>query len=91
MQRSEIEYDDVFKENYAKRITKDPDLTACYDKQFTLFMADRTDPKLKDHHLSWGMQGKRAFSITKDIRVVYKETDDVFLFLDIGTHGQVYK
>ncbi len=33
----------------------------------------------------------RAFSVTGDIRIVYFEiNDESVLFLDIGTHNQVY-
>lgn len=33
----------------------------------------------------------RAFSINNEYRVVYKEKKDVFVFLDVGTHEQVYQ
>ena len=36
------------------------------------------------------MDGKRAFSITADIRVIYIETDDAIIFVDFGSHAQVY-
>jgi addiction module RelE/StbE family toxin len=46
---------------------------------------------LDDHALKGKMKGKRAFSITDDVRVIYVESDNVFVFLDIGSHNQVYK
>jgi len=47
---------------------------------------------LNDHPLHSKLQGCRAFSITKDIRVIYQIIDDNLVrFLNIGTHNQVYK
>lgn len=38
------------------------------------------------------MKGKRAFSVTGDMRIIFEEFDDYVLviMLDIGTHAQVY-
>ncbi|MBI3486516.1 type II toxin-antitoxin system YafQ family toxin [Candidatus Daviesbacteria bacterium] len=47
-------------------------------------------PTLKDHKLIGKKFGFRAFSVTGDIRVVYKLINsDVWLY-DIGSHNQVY-
>ncbi|PIZ62886.1 hypothetical protein COY17_01690 [Candidatus Saccharibacteria bacterium CG_4_10_14_0_2_um_filter_52_9] len=91
MSPREIKLSDLFKENYANRIALDPALVKPFDKRLTLFKQDRTIPELNDHNLDWEMQGLRAFSITKDIRVIYEETEDSYIFRDIGTHSQVYK
>ena len=44
-----------------------------------------------DHALTDGLEGKRAFSITGEIRVIYVELEGCIVFLDIGTHNQVYR
>jgi len=36
------------------------------------------------------MKGLRAFSVGGDLRVVYRETEEYYEFLDIGSHNQVY-
>lgn len=46
---------------------------------------------INDHSLAGSLVGKRAFSITGDIRVIYHEADQYYEFLDVGTHSQVYK
>lgn len=47
---------------------------------------------LNDHQLTGDLEGKRAFNITGDIRVVYRQIDEEAIeFLDIGSHNQVYK
>ncbi len=63
-------------------------------QRVALFLRDRNDPLLADHPLTGRMQGLRSFSVTGDYRIVYRieENDEiVFLFLDIGTHAQVYR
>jgi mRNA-degrading endonuclease YafQ of YafQ-DinJ toxin-antitoxin module len=86
-----VKRDEVFDQHYAAYIAINPLLVELFDRQLMIFLTDRKNPTVKDHSLNWAMQGKRAFSITKDIRVVYIETNETFLFLDVGTHEQVYK
>lgn len=43
-----------------------------------------------DHALTGKLTGKRAFSVAGDIRVIYVELEDAIVFLDIGSHNQVY-
>ena len=61
-----------------------------YDERYAQFVAGKRDYPLDDHQLTGKLAGKRALSITSDTRLVYKETEDEILFLDIGTHNQVY-
>jgi mRNA-degrading endonuclease YafQ of YafQ-DinJ toxin-antitoxin module len=37
------------------------------------------------------MNGLQAFSITADIQIIYREEPTYFLFLDIGSHQQIYQ
>lgn len=45
---------------------------------------------LHDHALSGKLKSRRAFSVSGDIRVIYEELEEAYVFLDIGTHSQVY-
>ncbi len=45
---------------------------------------------LDDHGLKGKKRIYRAWSVAGDIRVVYRETDEYYEFLDIGSHNQVY-
>jgi addiction module RelE/StbE family toxin len=49
----------------------------------------RREP-LNDHPLTGKLKGLRAFSVGGDVRVVYQEAENYYLFLDIGSHNQVY-
>jgi len=55
-----------------------------------LFMEGVRGEPLNDHSLIGQNKGVRSFSITADIRVIYRESDKYYEFLDIGSHNQVY-
>lgn len=56
------------------------------------FKKNSEDTRLDDHELTKKMKGKRAFSITGDIRIVYKRLGkNLVRFLAIGGHEVVYK
>lgn len=63
------------------------------EERILLFSEDRKNLILRDHALTGNMLGKRSFSITGDYRIIYEERQNgeiVFVFLDIGTHAQIY-
>ena len=58
-----------------------------------LFINDPFDSKLKTHKLSGKLKGLWSFSIEYDLRVVFFFTNDKTkkaVFVDIGTHDEVY-
>ena len=56
-----------------------------------LFAADRSHPLLNDHALHEPWAGCRSFSVTGDVRVIYRLiSSDLCEFLDIGTHHDLY-
>ena len=56
------------------------------------FFKDPFHPSLKNHALHGELEGKRAFSVTGNLRVIFEEHENYFLviMLDVGTHSQVY-
>lgn len=58
-----------------------------------IFAKNPKDIRLKNHALKGKLKGKRAFSVTGDIRVIFEEIDGyvLVLMLDIGTHNKVYQ
>jgi addiction module RelE/StbE family toxin len=87
-----VQYSRKFLKNLKKRILPSPALSVKFDTRVSLFTANPANPILRDHVLSGSKVGLQAFSITGDIRVVYKtEAEGIVTFLDIGTHNQVYK
>lgn len=86
-----VAFDIIFIRNYQKRILKNRKLHEVYKKVFATFLKNPRDPVLKSHTLKGKMDSKRAFSVDDDCRVIYKEEKDKILFLDIGTHDEVYE
>ncbi len=85
-----IEFSKNFEKAYKTRISKNQKLKAKYELCYRLFLAGERGYPLNDHSLTGLMAGKRAFSITGDVRVIYIETEQAIIFLDIGSHNQVY-
>ena len=86
----QVSYSKEFIKNYTRRIKAFPKLNQQFLNRLEIFKTDRTNPLLKDHQLIGDKSEYRAFSITGDIRVIYKDSGDEVRFYDIGTHNQVY-
>lgn len=80
----------VFQKHFQKRIKNNHRLHKRFLERYDLFIEDRGNWVLRDHALKGELFGFRAFSVTGDIRVVYKEIDNEIIFIDIGTHNQIY-
>jgi addiction module RelE/StbE family toxin len=79
-----------FKKNFQNRILPNEKLVKQFKQRLALFMEGVRDYPLDDHILVGTMKGLRAFSVGGDIRVVYRETEDYYELLDVGSHNQVY-
>jgi len=79
-----------FRKNYRKRILPHTNIDRKIEEKFKLFIQNPKNPELKDHRLLGSLRGFRAFSVTGDIRVVYRIIDDIVELYDIGSHNQVY-
>jgi addiction module RelE/StbE family toxin len=79
-----------FEKNFLSRISPNPKLKKQFAVRLELFCEGVRDYPLDDHALVGTMKGLRAFSVGGDLLVVYRETDDYYEFLDIGSHNQVY-
>ena len=85
-----IEYTRSFNKNFKTRIQPDTHLLKRFKERLNLFKRSQDDSILKDHALKGSKEGLRAFSVTDDIRVVYFSKKETTIFIDIGTHKQVY-
>ena len=79
-----------FRKNYQKRIFPHKNLDKKFEERLKLFLLDSKNSKLKDHRLIGSLAGFRSFSVTGDIRVVYRKVGDDIELYDIGSHNQVY-
>ena len=86
----EIFFSSQFTKSYKSLIRNNRSLQKRITQRVEIFINDKFASILRDHKLKGKKKSFRAFSITGDIRVIYEETVDSFIFLDIGTHSQVY-
>jgi addiction module RelE/StbE family toxin len=88
----EVSFSDSFKKVFRKRV-KSTEIEKEFWNRLELFINDPFDSKLKTHKLSGKLKGLWSFSIEYDLRVVFFFTNDKTkkaVFVDIGTHDEVY-
>jgi len=67
-------------------------LIALADKKEALFRSDPFHPSLETHKLHGKEKDAWAFSVTQKYRIKFLFlTDTIVLFLDVGTHNDVYR
>jgi proteic killer suppression protein len=84
-------WDEAFKRSYRKRIKKDEERRRRFWRRMDLFLASPFSPQLRTHKLSGKLEGRWAFSVDDDCRVVFEFIgEDKVLLIDIGSHDEVY-
>ncbi len=69
-----------------------PEIQDIAEARERLFRADAFDPRLRTHKLSGRLKDLWAFSVTRDIRVIFEFLGaDAVLFHSIGPHQVVYE
>ena len=86
----QIKYKKIFRLHFEERIVKNRNLTFRFREHLRILQANPEDPALNDHPLQGPKKHLRSFSITGDIRVIYRRAGDTILLYDIGSHNQVY-
>lgn len=85
----DISYHRLFWKHY-KKLT--PAIQRKIAATTELFTQNPFDSRLRNHQLHGKATERRAFSVNEGIRVVYETKDKhiTVLFIDVGTHDQVY-
>lgn len=87
----EIEYHVRFLKSFRKRVRPNSKLMVQFRKRVGVFVHDRSSTILRDHALKGSKSKLRAFSLSGDYRIVYyQKSDRKVVFIDVGTHNQVY-
>ena len=88
---TEIALSSSFKRAFKKRIAGNENAEARFWEKVEIFKIDPFDPKLRTHKLSGKLKDLWGFSIEYDLRVVLYFVDGHrAVFVDIGTHSEVY-
>ena len=62
-----------------------------FDERFKLFVADRSDSRLRVHPLKAAYAGYWSMAVTGDVRALfYYQGEAIIIFGFIGTHSQLY-
>ena len=85
-----ILYHRNFVKNYKKRIASNSKLVSKFKLQLEILLENPSNSVLKNHRLIGQMVEYRSFSVTGDIRVIYRLKGKNILLYDIGSHNQVY-
>ncbi len=80
-----------FSKKFRKRLVKHPEaVQKRFEQRIELFFTDPFHPILRNHSLQGTFDGYRSINITGDIRAVFKQGEHKILFVDIGTHSELY-
>jgi mRNA-degrading endonuclease YafQ of YafQ-DinJ toxin-antitoxin module len=86
----EVSFSSPFKRAFKKRI-KDNAIEARFWQKLEQFTIDLFDPSLKTHKLLGKLKEFCSFSVDYDDRVLLYFTEDgKAVFVDIGSHDEVY-
>ena len=86
-----VKFSNKFEKQYQNRILQNAKLSKRFDDRLELFTVGISGYPLNDHALTGKLTGKRSFSVSNDIRVLYEIDEYGFcVFLDVGSHNQVY-
>ena len=83
-----------FHKRFIKRYDKLPSrIRRKVDATILIFHGDPFTARLRNHSLVGHLDGKRAISVTGDIRIIYEMEGEhiLVLLLDVGTHAQLYE
>ncbi|MBC7766814.1 type II toxin-antitoxin system mRNA interferase toxin, RelE/StbE family [Arenimonas sp.] len=80
-------YSTRFKKNLKKL---DKKIIKAFKTRFVIFQENEYASILNNHPLKAEFADCKSINITGDYRLVYKRTDNLYIFLDIGTHSQLY-
>lgn len=83
--------DRTFEKHFKQRIILNDKLVRRFKERYTLFVAGKLGYPLNDRVLLGKLEDTWAFWVAADIRVVYVDTGDFIVLLDIGSHNQVYR
>lgn len=85
-----IQRDKNFDKHFKTRILPNENLVKQFELRLEMFMSGVRGNPINDHGLKGKKRMFRVWSVAGDVRVVYRETEYYYEFLDIGSHNQVY-
>ncbi len=85
-------YGKQYRKSLQELITETPTIGNNVEQRIKWFRNNPLDTRLRNHSLHKKLKGKWAFSVTSDIRIIYKWVGvHTVRFLTIGKHKIVYR
>ena len=83
----EVRYHRIFR----KKFKKLPDgIQRAFSERLILFKSNKTHPLLNNHDVSRAYPNSRSINITGDYRAFFYEDRTGAVFVNIGTHSELY-
>jgi addiction module RelE/StbE family toxin len=83
----EIVFHREFKKKYKKLPVK---IQSQFNDRLKLFVKDKTHSKLNNHSVDTAFTDCRSINVTGDYRAIFKEENNVAVFVTIGKHSELY-
>lgn len=76
-----------FTKQLKKLTKKERELTK---DRLELFMLDPYHPRLRNHPLKGKYLEYRSIDIRPDLRAIFKQQDDIVIFVELGSHNKLF-
>ena len=88
---TEVSFSTSFRKAFKRKVRNNSLLENRFWERVAIFKDNPFDPILRTHKLSGSMRDWWSFSVEYDVRVVFSFVEPSrALFVDIGTHDEVY-
>lgn len=81
-----------FHKNFTKKFKKTPrKIQEQFYEKLAIFEINQFAQILNNHAVHYPYQGCRSINITGDLRALYERNGDIFIFIHLGTHSELYQ
>lgn len=81
----------VFHKQFKKKLKKLPvKIQNQFYDRLDLFVRNKNDKILENHSVDKAYSDCRSINITGDYRAIFKEDQNLAIFITIGTHSELY-
>lgn len=67
-----------------------PEIQVAVRETLELFLENPSHPSLRNHRLAANYTGIRSVDISNDWRALYREEPERIIFIELGTHEELY-
>ena len=82
-----VEFSPIFNNKLENAPT---DIKIATQETLVVFLDDPNDRSLRNHELTGIYAGVRSIDVTDDWRALYREESERIIFVDLGTHQDLY-